>query len=65
VVLGGFVGDEGMGGKKFSVSSVSDAAGWWCGIEDGTTVGAGGGSWGIGNSSWAICRLVSAARSVS
>lgn len=53
VVLGGFVGDDGSGGRKPSASSDSDGAGR--GMEDGRTRGAGGGRFGMGNSSRAIC----------
>lgn len=52
VVLGGLVGEDGSGCRKFSVSSESDGGGW--GIDDGMMVGAGGGRFGIGNSSCAI-----------
>jgi hypothetical protein len=53
VVLGGLVGEDGSGGKKFSASE-SDGGGR--GTEEGMTMGAGGGRLGIGNSSWAICK---------
>lgn len=57
VVLGGLVGEDGRGGRKFSVSSESEGGG--CGIDEGMTTGAGEGRFGIGNSSCAICIHVS------
>lgn len=52
VVLDGLVGEDGRGGRKFSVSDESD--GGCCGADDRRIMGAGGGRFGMGNSSCAI-----------